>query len=99
MAAILHPVQCAVGPNDDPKWIVERRMLGELAICRQSLNTCSRQSGDSAWRWLWLEKRCGDRGRGKPYKLSAVLLSFHMKTQQNRREFIGFAAAAIAAPF
>src|SRR5207244_6957542 len=78
MAAILHPVQCAVGPNDDPKWIVERRMLGELAICRQSLNTCSRQSGDSAWRWLWLEKRCGDRGRGKPYKLSAVLLSSHM---------------------
>ena len=41
MAAVLHPVQRAVGPDDNPEWIVERRMLGELAICRQSLNTCS----------------------------------------------------------
>ncbi len=48
MAAILHPVQCAVGPDDDPKWIVERRMIGEVAVSRQSLNTCSGQGADSA---------------------------------------------------
>src|SRR5437899_4096980 len=66
MAAILHPVQCPIGPNDDPKWIVERRMIGEVAVSRQSLSTCSRQSRDSAWRRLWLETRWSDRGRCAP---------------------------------
>src|SRR2546425_12994517 len=77
MAAILHPVQCAIGPNDEAKRIVESRMAGEVAVGCQSLNTCSGQRGDSAWRCLWLKKRRSYRRRCKLYKLSASLLGFH----------------------
>src|SRR5207249_460078 len=43
----------------------------------QSLNTCSGQRGDSAWRCRWLKKRRGYRRRCKLYELSASLLGFH----------------------
>src|SRR5438552_9745658 len=95
MAAILHPIQCAIGPNDEAKRIVESRMAGEVAVGCQSLNTCSRQRGDSARRCRWLKKRCGYRRRCKLYKLSASRLGFHSgifytpqrrtKTQKNAR--------------
>ena len=49
MAAILHPVQCAVGPDHEPERIVESRIVGS-----------SNQRGDSLWRDLSLNKRCGE---------------------------------------
>src|SRR5438552_565866 len=77
MAAMLYPIQCAIGANDEAKRIVESRMAGEVAVGCQSLNTCSGQRGDSAWRCRWLKKRRGYRRRCKLYELSASLLGFH----------------------
>src|SRR5437870_8921643 len=77
MAAILHPIQSAIRPNDEPERIVESRMPGEVAVGGQSLDTCSGQRGDSAWRCRWLKKRCGYRCARKLHKLPASRLSFH----------------------
>ena len=79
MASVFRPVQRPVRPDDQPKRIVEGRVIRNIAPCGHALDAGSGYRDDSARRRLRL-KEWGSHGRRcDPHKLSTRLLSLHRR--------------------